>query len=121
MRYQPQFMTSRCVVVLCAEWCGVCREFKNPFEELKRAHPDWHFRWVDIEAHPATEDVELETLPSLIVTGPDGKVIFLGPVVPRQSAIEQLLRGLRNHSPLALSKVDAQWTDALLETIRDAR
>ncbi|WP_353958793.1 thioredoxin family protein [Zwartia panacis] len=112
-------MTSGTVVVLCAEWCGVCREFKDPFEELARALPEWRLGWVDIEAHPATEDVELESLPSLIVTGPDEKVIFLGPVVPRPSAIEQLLRGLKNHSPLALSHADAQWINAVLETSRD--
>ena len=63
---QPSFMTSGSVVVLCAEWCGVCREFKDPFEELGRALPDWRFGWVDIEAHAATEDVELESLPSLL-------------------------------------------------------
>lgn len=112
-------MTSGTVVVLCAEWCGVCREFKDPFEELARALPEWRLGWVDIEAHPATEDVELESLPSLIVTGPDGKVIFLGPVVPRPSTVDQLLRGLKNHSPLALSQADALWINAVLETIRD--
>jgi thioredoxin 1 len=112
-------MTSGVVVVLCAEWCGVCREFKEPFEQLGRALPDWHFRWVDIEAYSATEDVELETLPSLIVTGPDEKVIFLGPVLPRPGAIEQLLRGLKDHPPLTLSQVDVQWIKEILETIRD--
>ena len=116
---QPSFMTSGSVVVLCAGWCGVCREFKDPFEELGRALPDWRFGWVDIEAHAATEDVELESLPSLIVTGPDGKVIFLGPVVPRPSTVDQLLRGLKNHSPLALSQADALWINAVIETIRD--
>lgn len=67
------------------------------------------------------EDVELESLPSLIVTGPDGKVIFLGPVVPRPSAVDQLLRGLKNHSPIALTQVDTEWINAVLETIREAR
>lgn len=111
-------MVTKNVVVLCAEWCGVCREFKEPFEALGRANLEWNFAWVDIESHPDTEEVELETLPTLMLVGVDDEVVFLGPVVPKTGAIEQLLRGVENNNPIALSETTAQWVHAVIGSVR---
>jgi thioredoxin-like negative regulator of GroEL len=114
-------MGAKNVVVLCAEWCGVCRDFKEPFQELGHSIPGWNFAWVDIEAHPDTADVDLETLPALIVAAADGKIVFLGPVLPKTGAIEQLLRGLESNAPIELSKADSQWVHAVIGSVRNAK
>jgi hypothetical protein len=39
------------VVCLCAEWCGVCRDYRHSFEQVKLAiaadHPQAQFVWLD--------------------------------------------------------------------------
>jgi thioredoxin 1 len=109
------------VIALCANWCGVCREFRAAFDAAARALYPTGFVWVDIESRAETEDVDLETLPTLLVVEGDGRIRFYGPVLPRASAVEQLVRGLTPHGPaLDLPTADRQWIDALVAAERTA-
>lgn len=83
------------VVCLCAEWCGVCREYRPLFEQVARAHPALRFAWVDIEDHAdIADDFDVETFPTLLVAGPDG-THFLGPLLPHAETLSRMLLSLQ--------------------------
>jgi thioredoxin-like negative regulator of GroEL len=82
------------VICLCAEWCGVCREWREPFEQLAAAHPDLHFAWVDVEDEAqAMGDVDIETFPTMLVARGDSPRFF-GPVQPSAAQLSRLLASL---------------------------
>jgi hypothetical protein len=82
------------VICLCAEWCGVCREWRGIFNEAAAAHPDLHFAWIDIEDEAeAMGDVDVETFPTLLIAR--GKAPrFFGPVQPSLAQLSRLLSSL---------------------------
>ena len=54
------------VFCLCAEWCGVCRQYQSDFESLAAQFPLLKFEWVDVEAHEdVMGDLDIETFPTL--------------------------------------------------------
>lgn len=83
------------VICLCADWCGTCREWRAPLEQLARAHPATRFAWVDIEDQSElVGDVDIETFPTLLIAhGPYAR--FLGPVLPHVGQAERLLASLQ--------------------------
>ena len=82
------------VICLCAEWCGVCREWRAQFEQLAAAHPGLHFAWVDVEDEAdAMGDVDIETFPTMLVARGDS-AHFFGPVQPSASQFSRLLASL---------------------------
>jgi hypothetical protein len=90
------------VACLCAEWCGVCREWRPIFEAQARAHAHLRFAWIDVEdeADPMG-DVDIETFPSLLVARGD-EPLFLGPIPPSGPGFERLLASLQaqpQHAP----------------------
>lgn len=83
------------VACLCAEWCGVCREWRATFEAQARAHADLRFAWIDVEDEAdAMGEVDIETFPSLLVARGD-EPLFLGPIPPSGPGFERLLDALR--------------------------
>jgi thioredoxin 1 len=82
------------VVCLCAEWCGVCREWQPLFAQAARLHSSFHFAWVDIEDEAeALGDVDIETFPTILVArGND--VFFMGPIPPTATQFTRLLATL---------------------------
>jgi thioredoxin 1 len=83
------------VICLCAEWCGVCREWRKAFDSVAAAHPDVHFAWVDVEDEAdAMGDVDVETFPSLLVAVA-GRPMFFGPVLPAAGQFERLVQTVR--------------------------
>ena len=82
------------VICLCAEWCGVCREWRELFGQLAAAHPDLHFAWVDVEDEAqAMGDVDIETFPTMLVAqGVNPR--FFGPVQPSAAQLSRLLASL---------------------------
>lgn len=79
------------VICLCAEWCGVCREWDPVFEELARRYPAIRFDWVDVEDESdAIGDVDIETFPTMLVAH-GGRVRFFGPVQPSPVQVSRLL------------------------------
>ena len=82
------------VVCLCAEWCGVCREWSATFRALRERFPQLRFAWVDVEDEDdAMGDVDIETFPTLLVAQ-GGQVRFFGPVQPSAVQVERLLDNL---------------------------
>ena len=82
------------VICLCAEWCGVCREWREPFEQLAAAHPDLHFAWIDVEDEAqAMGDMDIETFPTMLVARGDSPRFF-GPVQPSAAQLSRLLASL---------------------------
>ena len=86
------------VICLCAEWCGVCREWRGLFEQAAAAHPAVRFAWVDVEDEAeAMGDVDIETFPTLLVAE-NGKVRFHGTVQPSVAQLTRLLGSLMQGS-----------------------
>jgi len=82
------------VICLCAEWCGVCREWRGIFSEAAAAHPGVRFAWIDIEDEAeAMGDIEVETFPTLLI-GKGTRSWFFGPVQPSGAQLARLLASL---------------------------
>lgn len=80
------------VLCLCAQWCGVCREYAALFERMAAAHPQLVFRWIDVEDEAdALDDLDIETFPTLVI-GDASQLHFAGPTLPTEAALGQLLR-----------------------------
>ena len=85
------------IACLCADWCGVCREFRGLFDAAAAANPALRFAWIDIEDHPEVAgEVDIETFPTLLASSAGGRGFF-GAIEPReavlQALIDNLLRG----------------------------
>lgn len=85
------------VVCLCAEWCGTCRDYRQPFESVAAEHTGHAFAWIDIEDEAELAgEIDIETFPTLLVlSGP--QVLFYGPVLPGAEALRRLLRALQEN------------------------
>ncbi|WP_157667645.1 thioredoxin family protein [Comamonas serinivorans] len=89
---RPQADAPQAVLCLCAEWCGVCREFRAAFEAAQADHPEWLFRWVDVEDDAEQlDELDIETFPTLVL-GSATRTVFAGPVLPQAGALERHLR-----------------------------
>jgi thioredoxin 1 len=83
------------VICLCAEWCGVCREWRKVFDAAAAHHPGVHFAWVDVEDEAeAMGDVDVETFPSVLVAAA-GRPMFFGPVLPTAAQFQRVLDAVR--------------------------
>ena len=83
------------VYCLCADWCGVCREYRPLFDALAREHPGLHFESIDIEDEAdLMGDIDVETFPTLLIAEGD-EPRFFGPVLPREEALKAALRSAR--------------------------
>lgn len=108
------------VFCLCADWCGVCRQWRAIFEEAARANPAVNFSWIDVEDEAdAMGDVDVETFPTLLIAR-GAAPRFFGPVQPSGAQLTRLIESLSGDSaghasaqsaallarltPLALSK-----------------
>ena len=104
------------VACLCAEWCGVCREWEPVFLEQARANPGKRFAWVDVEdEHEAMGDVDIETFPTLLIARGD-ELLFLGPVPPSASQLARMLAALQAQPIASSALTDSQR--ALFERLR---
>jgi thioredoxin 1 len=82
------------VICLCAEWCGVCRDWRKPFEQAAAAHPHLRFAWIDIEDQAqAMADVDIETFPTMLVAR-GSSPRFYGPIPPSAAQLSRLLASL---------------------------
>lgn len=80
------------VVCLCAEWCGVCRDYEARFRQLQSKFPHARFLWLDVEdeadlMHP----LDVENFPTLLLAVGDAPRFF-GPVTPQPELLERLIR-----------------------------
>jgi thioredoxin 1 len=85
------------VICLCAEWCGVCREWRDSFLQTAAAFPQLRFAWVDVEDEAeAMGDVDIETFPTVLIAR-GNQPLFLGPVQPSGTQLQRLLASLLEH------------------------
>lgn len=96
------------VICLCAQWCGVCREWQEAFDEAAASHPGLRFAWVDVEDEAeAMGDLDIETFPTLLIAR-NGSPVFFGPVPPSPSQLSRLVSSMVNASvPAATASADA--------------
>ena len=94
MNPDPNAAPSLRVICLCAEWCGVCREWSDIFKAEALLHPEVEFAWVDVEDEAdAMGDVDIETFPTLLIAR-GGEPLFFGPVQPSAVQFSRLLTSL---------------------------
>lgn len=104
------------VVCLCAQWCGVCREYRPTFEALAR--PGLRLAWVDVEdEEDIVGDLDVETFPTVLIGG-GGRARFFGTVLPQPGVLTRLIDSLRETPDAAPADPDAQ---RLLESIMASR
>ena len=95
------------VVCLCAQWCGVCKDYRQGFEDLAASHPEARFVWLDIEdREDVAGDLDIETFPSLLISDAQ-HARFLGPLLPQLPVLSRLLVSLQRTGP-APAAVSAQ-------------
>ncbi|MBS0507917.1 MAG: thioredoxin family protein [Proteobacteria bacterium] len=102
------------VVCLCAQWCGVCREYRSAFDALARDWPQLRFEWVDVEDdEDMVGDLDVETFPTILIA--DGAVArFFGTMLPQAQVLGRMLQSLQ--ADPAAPAADAQ-AQALFERI----
>lgn len=107
------------VVCFCAQWCGVCREFRAAFDALARERPQLHLAWVDVEdEEDVVGDLDVETFPTVLVAG-GGLARFFGPVLPQAGVLGRLIDSLQ--ADVHDSRAAAQEAQALLERVLSSR
>ncbi|MEH3086522.1 MAG: thioredoxin family protein [Xylophilus ampelinus] len=85
------------VVCLCADWCGVCRQYRADFDAVAARTPDAAFDWIDVEDEAdLAGDIDVETFPTLVVGDPAGRVRFAGPMIPQPEVLSRLVASLRS-------------------------
>lgn len=103
----------RWVFGLCADWCGVCKDWRAVFDAAAASHPQDRFVWIDIEDEDElVGDVDIATFPTLMVAGGD-RVLFYGPILPSQDLLTRLLASLDGLAPPS----DQAQSQALLQRL----
>ena len=98
------------VACLCAQWCGVCRDYRERFTQAAARFPDAHFIWVDIEDEAdLVDELDVTDFPTLLVAL-NGKPCFYGPLTPQPETLDRLLRSCLDAPPTPLN-------DAALNTL----
>lgn len=107
------------VVCLCAEWCGVCRDYRQRFAQVQAQFPALQFVWIDVEDEADLLDpLDVDDFPTLLLAVGD-RPYFFGPLTPQADTLARLLRALIEN-PAAPALADASVT-ALVARIRASR
>jgi len=86
------------VICLCADWCGLCREYHDLFAQMATRYPAFRFAWLDVEDEAALAgDFDIETFPTLLLADAGG-TRFFGPLTPQPQTLSRLLDSLENLS-----------------------
>lgn len=88
----------RRLVVLCADWCGTCRGYRDVMETVAARFPNWEATWIDIEDQSdLVDDLDVETFPTVLLyqQAPPGApaeqdgVFFFGPMLPHEGTLQR--------------------------------
>lgn len=116
----PDTATDWTVVCLCAAWCDTCRDYRRSFAERAQRRTDAVHVWLDIEDDSDwLGDVDVETLPTLLVLHRD-RPMFFGPVLPHIDVVDRTLRALGEHGP-AGTPVPDEHRDAVARVVQRLR
>ena len=106
------------VACLCAEWCGVCCEYRPGFVALQACFPQAAFLWVDIETHADwADDFDIEDFPTLLIQHGDD-VRFFGTMLPYPAHLRRTLESLLDAGDLARPAPAAEGVPDLRELLR---
>ncbi len=91
------------VVCLCAQWCGVCREYAATFAQVGERMMPARFVWVDVEDDSDVVDpIEVENFPTiLIAVGAEPR--FFGMLTPQPQLLERMVRECAAGGDVALA------------------
>jgi len=107
------------VVCLCADWCGVCRDYRATFDSASASFgARAEFSWIDIEDDAALlDDVDVENFPTLLLAR-GARALFFGTITPQPATLARLVQSALDGElqPLA----DAAAIDALVRRLRKA-
>ena len=86
------------VICLCADWCGLCRDYEQVFAQMAARYPGFRFVALDIEDQAdLVGDIDVETFPTVLMADAQG-TRFFGPVTPQASTLSRLLDSLQDAS-----------------------
>ncbi|MDQ3058435.1 MAG: thioredoxin domain-containing protein [Pseudomonadota bacterium] len=106
------------VVCLCAEWCGLCRDYEAVFTQMAGRYPAFRFVWLDVEDQAdLLGELDVETFPTLLLADAQG-LRFFGPLTPQPNTLLRLLESLDNSSLQIAPHLPA--TSALLQALETA-
>jgi thiol-disulfide isomerase/thioredoxin len=99
----PPQPASILVICLCAEWCGVCRDYRTRFLQAQSNFPQVQFLWIDVEEDADLLDpLDVEDFPTVLLAVGD-EPRFFGPLTPQLETLERLIRSqMHNTSAAAL-------------------
>jgi len=83
------------VACLCAQWCGVCRDYRQRFDEVRglvqAEHPQVQFLWIDIEDEAdLLGPVDVEDFPTILLAR-GSQPHFFGPLTPQVSTLVRMI------------------------------
>jgi len=106
------------VVCLCADWCGLCRDYEAVFAQTAARYPGFRFAWLDIEDQAdLVGDIDVETFPTVLMADAQG-IRFFGPLMPQAHTLSRFLDSLENASLQAEPLAPA--TRLLLDALQTA-
>ncbi len=106
------------VICLCADWCGLCRDYRSMFVDMAARHPQARFAWLDIEDQAdLVGDVDVETFPTLLLADAEG-TRFFGPLTPQAQTLSRLLDSQERGSLQSVPNATA--TQLLLQALQAA-
>jgi thioredoxin 1 len=106
------------VVCLCAQWCGLCRDYQGVLAQMAARYPAFRFAWLDIEDQSElVGDIDVETFPTLLLADARG-TRFFGPLTPQPNTLARLLDLLQDDSLQAAPHEAA--TRQLLQAVQAA-
>lgn len=80
------------VACLCAQWCGVCREYAAIFAQVGARMSPARFVWVDVEDDSDVVDpIDVDNFPTLLIAvGAEPR--FFGVLTPQPQLLERMVR-----------------------------
>lgn len=86
------------VICLCADWCGLCRDYRLVIADMALRYPALRFVWLDIEDQAdLVGEIDVETFPTMLLADAQG-TWFLGPLPPQAQNLARLLDSLQRAS-----------------------
>ena len=83
------------VIIVCADWCSVCRDYKVTMSDFL----EFDIHWMDIDDFESiTDSLDIETFPTVIIYD-ERDILFLGAVEPNKSSIMGLMTAVSANPP----------------------